>query len=85
MQVKKDDVTSISVDGTEVTPDKAGAFTVTPEVGEWLVRVHGFEEHITPPQKEKAEPEKPAEPKETAAQRRKREAAEKTEPEKPAE
>jgi hypothetical protein len=52
--VTKSGVTELSAAGERYQPDDEGRFEVPPEVAEWLLRVHDWEE---------AEP--PAEPSET--------------------
>jgi hypothetical protein len=55
MFISKPDVTAVSGgDGNRYEPDDAGVFDVPAGIGEWLIRVHGWEP---------AEP--PAEPSET--------------------
>lgn len=54
MQVKKEDVTSIGGPDGEIVADKDGSFTVSEELGEWLTRVHGFEQFVPAPEKPKA-------------------------------
>lgn len=48
MHITKPDVTELSADGQRFQPDEEGRFDVPAHVGEWLIRVHGWEEAEPP-------------------------------------
>jgi hypothetical protein len=60
MHVTKPEVTALSADGARYEPDAEGRFDVPAHVGEWLVRVHGWDEAEPPTEASETPKRKPA-------------------------